>query len=661
MRADAVGLFWEDAVTVGRGKAVQRVMPEIPQTGWVAPREFPNLSTAPVIALDTETYDPELEENGPGWARGVGHIVGVSIGTQDGRRWYFPMRHEVQPEDNLDPEKVISWLKEVLSNPNQIKVGANLIYDLGWLRQEGVHVAGQLVDVQYAEALLVENERVNLDELGERYLGEGKSTNLLYQWCADYYGGNPTGKQRKNIHRAPPCLVGPYAEGDVDLPIRIAPLQYQRLREENLLEVFDMECRLIRLLIDMRFEGVTVDLNAAEKLRDTLQNRENEAQKFLNHLAGGEVDIYKADSLATAFDRNNLSYPLTKKAKKPSFTKEFLEGLDHPIGEAIREVRNLNKMRTTFVEGYILGSHIKGKVYCQFHSMRGDDGGTRSGRLASSTPNLQNVPIRTEEGKLIRAVFIPDQGHLMWRRFDYSQIEYRLLVHYACGPQSDMVRQQFRDDPNTDYHEFVRQMIKLRTGIHLERKPAKNINFGLIYGMGVPKLIRSLGLNRTEGKNLFKAYHNGAPYVQATMDATMEEASRLGVISTILGRKSRFDLWEPEDRRQDVLALPYHRAMEAYGYPLQRAYLHKALNRRLQGSAADIMKRAMVKLYESGVFAYTGIPRLTVHDELDFSDPYGNEEAFREVKHIMETSTALQIPIIADYEFGPNWGDLKGA
>lgn len=659
MRSDAVGLFWQDTITVGRGKAVQRVMPDIPKTGWKAVREFPNLSRARVIAIDTETYDPELEDNGPGWARGVGHIIGISVGVEDGHRWYFPMRHEVMPEDNLDPEHVLAWARDTFGNAHQPKVGANLLYDLGWLKQEGVEVAGELVDIQYAEALLVENEKVGLDTLGLKYLNKGKTGELVYQWCSDYYGGPNSEKQRKNLYRAPPCLVGPYAEGDVDLPLRIAPLQYPRLAQEGLLPVFSMECRLIRLLMDMRFAGVTVDISGAEQLRDRLILEEEEAQKKLDHMAGMKVEINKAAVLAKAFDKLGVEYGVTPKGA-PSFRKEFLDALEHPIGDAIRAVRSVNKLRTTFVEGYILGSHVNGRVYGQFHSMRSDDGGTRSGRLSSSTPNLQNIPSRDPIlAPLIRSIFIPDLGHSRWRRFDLSQIEYRFLVHYAVGPMAEAVRQQYLNDPDVDYHELVRMLIKASTNLLLDRKPTKNINFGLVYGMGIPKLTRSLGLDRAGGKELFKAYHAGAPYVAATMDAAMEEANRTGVITTILGRKSRFDLWEPIHNQKKRIALSYAKARQSYGPDLKRAYMHKALNRRLQGSAAELMKMAMLQCYEDGVFNETGIPRLTVHDELDFSDEGGHDSAFLEVKRIMETAIPLSIPVRADYEAGPNWGNLS--
>ncbi len=659
MRNDSVGLFWQDLPSDGKRGAVTRVMPAISETGWLPPTSFPDFSNAPCIAVDTETYDPDLLDFGPGWARGVGHLIGVSIAAPGMGKWYFPIRHEVCSELNLDPEKVLLWLKHTLGNPKQPKIGANIMYDIGWLRQEGVIVRGQLYDVQAAEALLSESSKVSLDILGEKYLGEGKMTNLLYKWSSDFYGGAADGKQRANLYRCPPQLVGPYAESDADLPLRIIEKQWGLLEQEGLLPLFIMECKLIYLLVEMRFAGVSVDVKKASLLQDELTVQELARQKELDYAAGFSVNVNASESLARLFDKFALPYPKTTKGA-PSFTKGFLEHHAHPIAQAIIEVRKYAKLRGTFVESYILDSHINGKVYGQFHLLRGDSDGTRSGRFSSSTPNLQNIPSRDDIlAPMIRGLFIPDAGHKQWRKYDYSQIEYRFLAHYAVGELSDEVRRIFNADPNTDYHEMTRELIKRQVGVLLERKPTKTINFGLIYGMGVPKLAASLGLSSKQGKELFAAYHRGAPFAKATMEAASKEALTTGVITTMLGRKSRFDLWEPEGwGESEGVALPYHQAIQKWG-KVRRAYAHKALNRRLQGSAADMMKYAMLKCWEDGVFDATGVPRLTVHDELDFSDTGHSDSAFEEMRRILENSLKLRVPVIADYEVGPDWGHVK--
>lgn len=657
-RFDDIGMFWEDLPSTGKRGDIIRPMPPIPETGWTTPTHFPDLSAASVISLDTETYDPELLDNGPGWARGVGHIVGISVAVDPQNKWYFPMRHEIEPEYNMDPEKVLAWARDTFKNPRQPKIGANLGYDIGWLKHEGVEVAGELVDVQFAEALLDESARVALDILAEKYLGEGKETEFIYRWCSDFYGGAINDKQRKNLYRTPPRLAGPYAESDADLPLRLAPILYQHLVDENLLDLFRMENKLIPLLTEMRFAGVTVDIDKAEQVREDLILTADKLQGQLDHMVGFDVNVNASGSLAMAFDEIGLKYPQTKKGN-PSFTKAFLGGVSHPVGELIREIRKVNKMRGTFVEGYILDSNINGKVYGQFHSMRGEGGGTRSGRFSSSTPNLQNIPSRDDVlAPLIRGMYTFDEGHVAWRKYDYSQIEYRCLIHDAVGQAGEDVRAMFNADPSIDYHDFTQNLIHEQIGVWIDRKPIKNINFGLIYGMGVSALCDGMGLSKKEGTSLVKSYHEGVPFAKATMDHYMELAQSTGYVQTILGRKSRFETWEPAKWTKDAIPLPYERAILKWGN-IVRAQTHKALNRRLQGSAADMMKMAMIQCYEDGVFDYIGVPRLTVHDELDFSDPGGVDDGFKEMQRIMETALPLKIPVKADGEIGPDWGHVK--
>lgn len=663
MRFDSIGMFWEDKPSTRKTKPEDRPMPKIPPSKWEPPKSLPDLSDAVCIALDTETYDPGLKKFGPGWARKAGHVVGVSIAAVNKAGysgcWYFPVRHETMTEHNLNPAEVFAWLNKVLANDKVPKIGANLQYDYGWLRHEGVEVQGELIDVQYAEALLDEAAPVALEDLGQKYLGMGKESPELYQWLADWFGGNPTPDQRKWIYKAPPCLVGPYAESDADLPLKLGKVLWPLLVKERLVDLFSMECRLIRLMVDMRWQGVSVDVDKAERLKDTLTERADAIQKELNRKVGFDVNVNAAESLAAAFTELGLPFKKTTKGN-PSFTKQFLESVEHPVGDLIREIRKCEKLKGTFVESYILDSAIDGKVYGSFHQLRGEGGGTRSGRFSSSAPNLQNIPSRDEElAPLIRGLFIPDKGHVAWRKYDYSQIEYRLLLQFAVGQAGEEIRAYFRKHPKTDYHVYAQEIVKQATGILIDRKPIKNINFGLIYGMGVPTLAASLKMPVPEAKRLMEAYFKGVPFAKPTMDAAMQHAQKLGVIETIMGRKSRFDLWEPSSWQDQRPALPYKKAIQIYGGNIQRAYTHKALNRKLQGSAADLMKMAMLRCYEDGVFDHIGVPRLTVHDELDFSDFGGVDDGYLEMKRIMETALPLDVPILADGEIGPDWGHVK--
>ncbi len=659
MRFDDIGLFWQDLPSKTKKGEYNRPMPPIPETGWKAPRDFPNLKDVKVKSIDTETYDPNLKERGPGWARGDGHIVGISVAVEDHKPWYFPMRHEVNPHENMDPDHVLAWARDNLTTPGQYTIGANIIYDIGWLRQEGVHIPGPYVDVQYAGGLLSERDPVALDFLARRYLGDPKVTELLYQWCADYYGGNPTQNQRANIYRSPPSLVGPYAEADADLPLRLANKFYPILVEQGLWNVFDMENRLIPLLLDMRFAGVRIDLEKAEQVKSELDARTLTLQDQLNNMVGRKTNVNASADLAKAFDVLGLGYGFTAKGA-PSFTKGFLKSVDHPFVRLIEEIRTNEKLAGTFIQSYILDSQVNGYVYGQFHPLRGDDGGTRSGRYSSSTPNLQNIPSRHPVlAPLIRGMFVPDEGHLCIRAYDYSQIEYRFLAHFAIGHAGDELRARYNRNPHTDYHQLAIDLVYERTGQTLDRKPAKTINFGLLYGMGKKKLAKSLGLTKKGTDDLFMAYHAGNPHVSATMEYFMEQAKRTGEIRTVLGRRSQFDMWEPEGWVNGVVPLPYKQAIKRYGDNIQRAATHKALNRVLQGSAADEMKMAMLLCYEQGLFREIGPPRLTVHDELVFSDPGGYNDTFDEIERVMTHALPLRIPLLVDAEIGPDWGHAK--
>ena len=670
-RFDDIGLFWEDHPQTrkkGGGERVLGPMPPIPETSWkpVSVGDLPDIRDAKTISLDTETFDPELSVNGPGWARNAGHMCGVSVAVE-GRQWYVPTRHTVQSELNHDPEVVTRWLNHIFSNENNTKVGANILYDLGWLKHEGVTVKGKIYDVQYAEALLKEDSKVALDKLGEKYCGEGKTVDLLKEWILSYYGGSHTSqKWRGNIYRAPVTLTGHYAEQDAVLPLKILQQQWPLLDQQGLLPLFEMECSLINLLLEMRQEGVSVDVPYAERLDAEFAAEQKKIEDQLRHLVGFEVNVNASASLAKAFDELGLDYPRTKPTKNapngnPSFVQEFLSGHQHEVPQLVTAVRELGKLRGTFIQGYLLDSHVNGKVHGSFNSLSTADGGARTGRFSSSNPNLQNIPTRSKQGKMIRRAFIPDPGHDHWRKDDYSQIEYRLLAHFAVGEGSDTIRERYVEDPKTDYHETTANLIEEITGVVLGRGQTKNINFGLAYGMGVPKLAASLNVSISDARGLFKAYHEGVPFVQETIDAMSNRAAKLGYNETILGRRTRFDLWEPNGFTPHP-PLPYYKAVQQYGYNIKRAYLYRTLNYTLQGSSADMMKAAMAKCYADGIFDVTGVPRLTVHDELDFSVRDRSPEtveAFKEMKRAMENVIPLRVPVVCDVEEGPTWGDVE--
>lgn len=660
MRHDSIGIFWQELDATAKEKKTRvvgnRPLPPIPSTSWVMPKELPDLSSAKRIAIDCETKDLDLLELGPGVRRG-GHIVGLAVGTDDGGRWYFPMRHEIEPENNMDPAAVMNWARENLTRPNQPKVGANLGYDLDYLNEEGVKVAGPFYDVQLAAPLLDEHRfTYSLGSLSRDYLGEDKKGSQLREWVEKAYGTKGE-TYRGEIWRSPARLVGPYAEGDVDLPLRLIDKQLPLLEEDGLMRVWETESKILPLMVKMRRKGVRVDLARAKQLDDELSAAIGVAQGRLNTAGGGIIDVGKSSSLQRLFDRLGVQYPKTAKGN-PSFVKEWLSHHPHPSCILITQVRTLTKLRDTFIRGYVLDKNINGRIHCMFNQLRSDDSGTISGRFSSSLPNLQNIPSRDPIwGPKIRSMFIPEDGEI-WTRHDWSQIEYRFLAHFGIGDNAEVVREMYRNDPGTDFHEMVMSM----TG--LERKPAKNVNFGLVYGMGPDKLAADLGLTLEDAiEQVFNPYHDKVPFVKATYDRASARAASRGFIKTIAGRRARFTRYESSKGSwgEERETLSYEKAVEKWGKNIKRAFTYAALNRLLQGSAADLMKEAMVAVDESGVGNILDCPLLTVHDELDHSAPDTKEgrEAVAEVKHIMETVMTLKVPVIAEQEEGSNWGDCK--
>lgn len=656
-----MSLFWPD--TPGKRERQRfNPRPPVPKTGWKMVNEFPSLRSAKAISFDVETKDPEIKEFGPGWARGRGHIIGVAIATNDGFKRYYPMRHDGGP--NCDPQHVLGWLNEELSRPHQHKLGHNLIYDLGWLAHEGVDIRGTIHDTWTAEKLLRHSADATLEECAQRYLGEGKDSDALYEWAWSYWGrGKPGPKEIRelamtNLWRVPPELVGFYAESDVDLPLRILPEQCAKLEAKGLWDVYRLECDLLPLLVQMRLAGVSVDVDAAEQAKEYITKEIDLLQKKVDEIAGQPVNTGSPIEMGRVFDRLKIEYPLTEKSQKPQLKAEFLKTLEHPIGQLIVDVEELKKMLSTFVQNYILNSNVNGKIYGEFNPLR-----AVTGRMSSSNPNLQNIPSRTELGKKIRKIFIPDEGDVAIGKWDYSSVESRILAHFAVGVGAKKLRKAYRSNPMLDMHEWTIQTVKQTTGLELTRKWAKTIAFGLGYGASPKKLASMLGLSLDDAMPMFEAYHDGLQFVRETMDTISRYAEERGYTETILGRRALFDRWEPKHIQRGAprpVALKFNAAVKLYGPNIKRAYLHKAINYTIQGSAADLMKAAMVQCWKDGVFSETGVPRLVVHDELVFSVKEGfSRDAFETMQHVMENAIKFKVPIRVEGEIGPSWGDTE--
>lgn len=613
--------------------------------------DLPEPHTIQAIGLDVETYDPDLIEGGPGWARNWGHLVGISIAILGGKSYYFPLRHEVDSFDNIPREEIDPWLNDVLSKPIP-KVGANLIYDIGWLLFSGYNVVGPYYDVQFAEALLTPDSfSFSLDNISNKYLGESKITDELYKWCASKYRGKPDGSQRANIYRAPPALVGPYAEADADLPLRILQKQEPLLEAEGLEELFRLESDLIEVLVNMRLRGVSVDLLRAAEASDELKLTETILREQLYKHAGFSVNVNSSKDLAALFDKAGLAYPTTAKGN-PSFTGPWLDSQDSKEASMIKEIRKVNKARISFVENAILEKAINNKIYPSFHPLRSDSGGTVTGRFACSNPNAQQFPSRDEGmASIIRGIFVPENGHTHWLKMDYSQIEYRMFAHFS----NDQALIDKYSIPGTDFHELVGSFL----GEGIPRKPVKNINFMMLYGGGPSKVLAMLSeLNLNIAPQTFmKLYDTNFPAAKELMNRTSRQAKDTGEIRTILNRKTTFDLWAPTKGK--AKPMPYNQAYYTYGGGIERANTYKALNYLLQGSAADLIKKGMVDAHKAGLFNKVGYPHLQVHDELCFSYHPDYKRDFIDIIEIMENAIPLKVPVRMDAEIGLNWGNCK--
>ena len=613
------------------------------EADWNIPTEYPDLTKYKQIAVDLETCDPNLMTLGPGWSRNDGFIVGIAVAAGD-YQGYFPIRHE--NGHNLDPKMTIKWFKKQMATPHIDKIMHNATYDAGWLRAEGVEVQGRIIDTMIAAPLVDENRfSFSLNNLGRDYLGERKNETLL-RAAAKEWGIDPKGEMWK----LPPKYVGSYAEQDATLTLKL----YERLSieivKQELSHIFDLETSLIPLMIDMREKGVRVDLDKADLVRKDLRSKVRDYKAEIKRKTGIEIEPWASASVATVFDKLDLIYPKTETGS-PSFTKQYLNAHPHEVAKMIVKLREFDKADSTFIDSIMRHEH-KGRIHTEFHQLRSDDGGTVTGRFSSSNPNLQQFPARDPDiKKAIRGLFLPEEGD-KWGSFDYSSQEPRLLVHFASS-----IPERLRHSVvNTIVEEYnsgdvdLHQMVADLAGI--SRKEAKVVNLGIMYGMGVGKLSTQLDITKDEAKELLDSHKLSVPFVKQLATMASQRAEEHGQIRTILGRKCRFHLWEPRSFGYNK-PLRLEEAKKEYGNvgTLKRAFTYKALNKLIQGSAADQTKKAMVDCYAEGLK-----PLLTVHDELCFS--IESQEQADRIVQIMETGLPLNVPSKVDAELGANWGEV---
>ena len=609
---------------------------------WNTPGEYKDLSHAKEIAIDLETKDDGISNGyGAGWATNKGEIVGFAVAVE-GWQGYFPFGH--LGGGNMIPEQVKAYMKKICSLPCP-KIFHNAQYDVGWLEASGIKVNGEIIDTMIAAALIDENRyQYSLNSLSIDYLGEIKAETDLKE-AAAAHGVDP----KKDMWMLPAEHVGYYAEQDARLTLLLWQRFKQEIQTQSLSTVWELEKDLIPILIKMRQRGVRVEVELAEQLRKQMQHQEKELLLAIQKLTGLDIDIWAARQVARAFDKLKIDYPRTEKTKEPSFTQNWLVNCKHDIARLIVQAREVNKFHNTFLSS-IMKYQVKGRIHAEINQLRSDSGGTVSGRLSMSNPNLQQVPARNKDfGPKIRSLFIPEEGY-QWGSFDYSQQEPRMTVHYAAsigdGYEGSNELVEAYQNSQADFHQTVADLVGI------ERTQAKTIGLGLMYGMGKNKLALSLGLSKDEAEQLISKYNKKVPFVKMLSDRCMSTASDKGVIRTKRGRKCRFDKWETRDFGLHQ-AETYDNAVAKYGRDnIKRAYTYKALNRLIQGSSADQTKQAMLNCAESG-----HLPILQIHDELCFN--IKNKEHALEIKKIMESAIEFKVPSVTDYKLGRSWGGAK--
>tara|TARA_R100001163_G_scaffold65725_1_gene64290 strand:- start:2553 stop:4445 length:1893 start_codon:yes stop_codon:yes gene_type:complete len=623
---------------------------DTPKSEWVPPSELPNIFEAKQIAVDVETRDPNIKTLGAGWARNDGEVVGYAIAV-DGWSGYIPIRHKYG--GNLDERIVNKWLKKVFESPAD-KIMHNAQYDAGWIRRMGFTLNGRIIDTMLISALLDENRfSYSLNALAYDHLGKVKSEKGLTE-AARGFGLDP----KAELWKMPAMYVGPYAEGDAELTLELWNYLSGQLGKEDLWPIANLELELLPCLIDMTWRGVRVDQDKVERTRTSLLKREKDILAQIKKLVGYDIEIWAAASISKAFEALSIDYPRTEKGA-PSFTKQFLSDHKHALPQLIVQARNLNKTSGTFINTIMKHCHSDGRIHSHINQIRSDDGGTVSGRISMNNPNLQQIPARDPElGPMIRSLFLPEEGQ-KWAAIDFSQQEPRILVHYAYiygkskGLTLDGVGEfvhGYRNNPDMDFHTMVAEMAQI------PRKQAKTINLGLMYGMGVGKMSDQLDITLDEAKELVRQYHTRVPFVKMLMTGVqnrLNDKGSSGSIRSLLGRKCRFDLWEPDTFAMNK-ALPYREAVQEHGETtrLKRAYTYKALNRLIQASAADMTKKAMINIYKTG-----RIPLIQIHDEIAMS--VKDENDAKNIAQMMETAVELEVPSKCDVEIGPDWGSAN--
>jgi DNA polymerase I-like protein with 3'-5' exonuclease and polymerase domains len=635
----------------------------VPSSDWVAPTELPDLRGTGVIAIDTETKDDGLKyDRGPGWAMGMSRIVGVSMASKRGKV-YVSLAHP--DSNNFDHTQVGRWLADHMSSGEEI-VFQNAPYDLGNITSEwgSVPLPARLHDTN-GMAFMLDEQRLtyNLDSLCRWQGVPGKDESLLVE-VARAYGYDPKGE----LWKLPARYVGPYGEQDAQSTLELYWKFMPQLIGQEVLEAYQLEMDLIPMVLAMRRRGIRMNVDRLEQSRDWMYSVRNECLAELSRrLAIGRAvtieDVNSKKFLSTVFRNEKITPPKTE-IGNDSFESDWMAKLDHWLPQLCARAMKYHDAGHKFIDGYLLSSLHRGRIHAEVNQFRSDRGGTKTSRFSYSNPPLQQMPSRDDEiATRIRGGFEPEHGEI-WGALDYSQQEYRLIVHFAilCKVAgADKPAAMYRDNPKTDFHDMVAEL----TG--LPRRRAKDVNFAKAFGAGVPKFALMTGMSLEEAEATMKQYDEEAPFVKRLSEFVSNVANNRGYIRMLDGARARFDRWEPRwyDRKKpvpegkSVNACSREEAMERLRDPdhpwsgqLKRAFTHKSMNWLIQGSAARMTKLSMRACWRAGL-----TPLLQMHDELDFS--FSEKRQSEIAVECMRDTVKLEVPVVVDAEFGVNWGRAK--
>jgi len=571
--------------------------------------------SAKTLSLDTETTGTDAM---------TAELVGLSFAVEEFEAYYIPV-----PPEREEAQKIVDIFKPAYENPSSLKTGQNIKYDMLVLARYGVDIKGKMFDTMVAHYVLQPELPHNMDALAEQYLGY--STIKIEELIG------PKGKKQKNMRDLPPGDVYEYACEDADVTLRLKNALHDELVRNDAIQLFEeVEMPLVRVLAAMELTGVRIDTETLRETSELFTLRMNKLEEEVFALAGESFNLSSPKQVGEIlFDKLKID-ERAKRTKTGQYvtSEEVLEKLRprHEIVDRILNYRGLKKLTSTYVDSLpTLINPSTGKIHTSFNQTV-----TSTGRLSSSNPNLQNIPVRGDDGKEIRKAFIPEPGCSFFSA-DYSQIELRIMAHLS-GDKHMIEAFLEGDDIHAStaakiYHKPIADVTRD------ERRKAKTANFGIIYGISVFGLAERLNVPRSEARELIDGYFATYPRVREYMDESIERARRQGYIETLLRRRR----YLPDINSRNAIV---------------RGYAERnAINAPIQGSAADIIKIAMVRIYNRFISEnLRSTMMLQVHDELNFSVvPEEREIVEQIVIHEMENAYSLSVPLKADCGWGANW------